>query len=45
MIKKRVLEVLKEVKLEPTEDIIKKYPHMLSGGTKTKGGFGQGLSN
>jgi len=34
--KKRVLEVLKEVKLEPSEDIIKKYPHMLSGGQRQR---------
>ena len=34
--KKRVLEVLKEVKLEPSEEIIKKYPHMLSGGQRQR---------
>ena len=34
--KKRVIEVLKEVKLEPSEDIIKKYPHMLSGGQRQR---------
>ena len=34
--KKRVLEVLKEVRLEPSEDIIKKYPHMLSGGQRQR---------
>ena len=28
--KQRVLEVLREVKLEPAEEIIKKYPHMLT---------------
>ncbi|MEE8181135.1 MAG: ABC transporter ATP-binding protein [Nitrosopumilaceae archaeon] len=30
--KNRVIEVLKEVRLEPAEEIAKKYPHMLSGG-------------
>jgi len=34
--KKRVLEVLKEVRLEPSEEIIKKYPHMLSGGQRQR---------
>ncbi len=34
--KKRVIEVLHEVKLEPTEDILKKYPHMLSGGQRQR---------
>ena len=34
--KKRVMEVLHEVKLEPTEDILKKYPHMLSGGQRQR---------
>jgi len=34
--KKRVLEVLREVKLEPAEDIFKKYPHMLSGGQRQR---------
>ena len=33
---KRVIEVLQEVKLEPTEEIIKKYPHMLSGGQRQR---------
>ena len=28
---KRVIEVLQEVKLESAEDIVKRYPHMLSG--------------
>ena len=28
---KRMIKVLHEVKLEPAEEIIKKYPHMLSG--------------
>ncbi len=28
----RVLDTLREVRLEPVEDIAKKYPHMLSGG-------------
>ena len=31
-----VLNVLREVKLEPTEDIAKKYPHMLSGGQRQR---------
>jgi len=34
--KKRVTEVLHEVKLEPTEEILKKYPHMLSGGQRQR---------
>jgi peptide/nickel transport system ATP-binding protein len=33
---KRVIEVLEEVKLEPSEDIIKKFPHMLSGGQRQR---------
>ena len=33
---KRVIEVLHEVKLEPSEEIIKKYPHMLSGGQRQR---------
>jgi len=32
----RVIEVLKEVKLEPAEEIAKKYPHMLSGGQRQR---------
>ena len=32
--KKMVLEALREVKLEPAEDIVKKYPHTLSGGQR-----------
>lgn len=34
--KDRVIEVLKEVRLEPAEDISKKYPHMLSGGQRQR---------
>jgi len=34
--KNRVIEVLKEVRLEPAEDISKKYPHMLSGGQRQR---------
>ncbi|GKS67943.1 oligopeptide ABC transporter ATP-binding protein [Nitrosarchaeum sp.] len=34
--RKRVIEALREVKLEPTEDILKKYPHMLSGGQRQR---------
>ncbi len=34
--KKRVIEVLHEVKLDPTEDNLKKYPHMLSGGQRQR---------
>ena len=33
---KRVMEVLHEVKLEPAEEITKKYPHMLSGGQRQR---------
>jgi len=35
-INNRILEVLKEVKLEPAEEISKKYPHMLSGGQRQR---------
>jgi peptide/nickel transport system ATP-binding protein len=34
--RKRIIEVLKEVRLEPAEDIAKKYPHMLSGGQRQR---------
>ncbi len=34
--RKRVFEVLREVKLEPAEEIAKKYPHMLSGGQRQR---------
>ena len=34
--KKRVFDVLKEVKLEPVEEISKLYPHMLSGGQRQR---------
>lgn len=33
---KRVIEVLREVKLDPPEDIAKKHPHMLSGGQRQR---------
>ena len=33
---KRVIEVLREVKLEPAEEIAKRYPHMLSGGQRQR---------
>ncbi|HJM79634.1 MAG TPA: ABC transporter ATP-binding protein [Nitrosopumilus sp.] len=33
---KRIIEVLQEVKLEPAEEISKKYPHMLSGGQRQR---------
>ena len=32
----RITQVLQEVKLEPSEEIIKKYPHMLSGGQRQR---------
>ena len=35
-INNRVIEVLQEVKLEPAEEISKKYPHMLSGGQRQR---------
>ena len=35
-INNRILEVLREVKLEPVEEISKKYPHMLSGGQRQR---------
>jgi len=34
--KKIVLDALREVKLEPTEEIANKYPHMLSGGQRQR---------
>ncbi|MFB5613161.1 MAG: ABC transporter ATP-binding protein [Nitrosarchaeum sp.] len=34
--RKRVIEVLQEVKLEHTEENLKKYPHMLSGGQRQR---------
>lgn len=34
--KKRVIEVLREVRLEPAETIAEKYPHMLSGGQRQR---------
>ncbi len=34
--KNRVIEVLKEVRLEPAEEIAKKFPHMLSGGQRQR---------
>lgn len=42
--RRRVLEVLKEVKLEPSEEIIKKYPHMLSGGQRQRVVLARALS-
>ena len=33
---RRMIEVLHEVKLEPAEEIAKKYPHMLSGGQRQR---------
>ena len=32
----RITKVLQEVKLEPSEEIIKKYPHILSGGQRQR---------
>ena len=34
--KQRVIETLQRVKLEPAEEISKKYPHMLSGGQRQR---------
>tara|TARA_B100000749_G_scaffold204766_1_gene160106 strand:- start:260 stop:1222 length:963 start_codon:yes stop_codon:yes gene_type:complete len=34
--KKMIMNALKEVKLEPIEEIAKKYPHMLSGGQRQR---------
>jgi len=34
--KKIILDALREVKLEPAEDIANKYPHMLSGGQRQR---------
>ncbi len=41
---KRVIEVLREVKLEPAEEIAKKYPHMLSGGQRQRVVLARALS-
>ena len=35
-IEARVVQVLKEVRLEPAESILNKYPHMLSGGQRQR---------
>ncbi|MCV0391915.1 MAG: ATP-binding cassette domain-containing protein [Nitrosopumilus sp.] len=40
----RVREVLQEVKLEPSDEIIKKYPHMLSGGQRQRVVLARALS-
>ena len=34
--KKMVMDALKEVKLEPAEEIVEKHPHMLSGGQRQR---------
>jgi len=34
--RRQVIEALREVRLEPTEDIAKKYPHELSGGQRQR---------
>jgi len=34
--RKRVIEVLQEVRLEPAEEFLKKYPHMMSGGQRQR---------
>ena len=34
--KQKVLEALREVRLEPADEIAKKYPHMLSGGQRQR---------
>ena len=41
---KRVIEVLHEVKLEPAEEIAKKYPHMLSGGQRQRAVLARALA-
>jgi len=42
--KKRTIDVLHEVKLEPAEEISKKYPHMLSGGQRQRVVLARALS-
>jgi len=34
--RKRVIEVLREVRLEPAEEFLEKYPHMMSGGQRQR---------
>lgn len=40
----RVLEVLREVRLEPASEIIEKYPHMLSGGQRQRAVLARALA-
>ncbi|MBT8242296.1 MAG: ABC transporter ATP-binding protein [Nitrosopumilus sp.] len=42
--KRRVTEVLQEVKLEPAGDIAKRYPHMLSGGQRQRAVLARALA-
>ena len=41
--KKNVLDALREVKLEPAEEIVNKHPHMLSGGQRQRVGIARAL--
>jgi len=42
--KQRVIDVLREVKLEPAEEVAKKFPHMLSGGQRQRVVLARALS-
>ena len=42
--KQRVIDVMREVKLEPAEEVAKKFPHMLSGGQRQRVVLARALS-
>lgn len=41
--KERIRKALEDVKLQPAEDFLKKYPHMLSGGQRQRVGIARAL--